>query len=176
MSQETQRAKESIWKDILEAVILAIILAAVIRIWLFEPFYIPSPSMETTLMTNDRIIVNKFIYKINEPERGDIIVFQYPLDPERDFVKRVIALEGETIEVRDNYVYINGKRLEEPYIQDTMVFNFGPVRVPKDHLFVMGDNRNNSDDSRVWGALHTKYLVGKTVFKYWPPNRIGGID
>ncbi|HBI26764.1 MAG TPA: signal peptidase I, partial [Peptococcaceae bacterium] len=81
MSQETQRAKESIWKDILEAVILAIILAAVIRIWLFEPFYIPSPSMETTLMTNDRIIVNKFIYKINEPERGDIIVFQYPLDP-----------------------------------------------------------------------------------------------
>ncbi|HBG22265.1 MAG TPA: signal peptidase I [Peptococcaceae bacterium] len=176
MSQETQRAKESIWKDILEAVILAIILAAVIRIWLFEPFYIPSPSMETTLMTNDRIIVNKFIYKINEPERGDIIVFQYPLDPERDFVKRVIALEGETIEVRDNYVYINGKRLEEPYIQDTMVSNFGPVRVPKDHLFVMGDNRNNSDDSRVWGALHTKYLVGKTVFKYWPLNRIGDID
>lgn len=176
MSQETQKAKESIWKDILEAVILAIILAAVIRIWLFEPFYIPSPSMETTLMTNDRIIVNKFIYKINEPERGDIIVFQYPLDPERDFVKRVIALEGETIEVRDNYVYIDGKRLEEPYIHDTMLSNFGPVRVPEDHLFVMGDNRNNSDDSRVWGALHTKYLVGKTVFKYWPLSRIGGID
>jgi signal peptidase I len=176
MSQETKSTKENIWKDIIEAVILAIILAAVIRIWLFEPFYIPSPSMEPALNTNDRIIVNKIAYKFHSPERRDIIVFQYPLDPERDFVKRVIALEGETIEVRDNYVYINGKRLEEPYIPEAMVSDFGPVRVPKDHLFVMGDNRNNSDDSRVWGALHTKYLIGKTVLKYWPPDRIGGIE
>lgn len=175
MSQEKEREKDTLWKDILEAVILAIILAAVIRIWLLEPFYIPSPSMEPTLYPRDRIIVNKVIYKFHPLQRGDVIVFKYPLDPRRDFVKRVVAFEGETIEIRNNYVYINGRRLEEPYIPRVMVSDFEPVRVPQGHVFVMGDNRNNSDDSRVWGPLNKKYLVGKTVFIYWPPNRIGGI-
>lgn len=175
MSQEHEREKDTLWKDILEAVILAVILAAVIRIWIIEPFYIPSPSMEPTLYREDRIIVNKVTYRFRSPQRGDVIVFKYPLDPRRNFVKRVIAFEGETIEIRNNYVYINGQRLDEPYIPRVMVSDFEPVRVPKDHLFVMGDNRNNSDDSRVWGPLNKKYLVGKTVLIYWPPDRLGGV-
>lgn len=172
MSQEKEKDKKSLWREILESVVLAVVLAAVIRIWFLEPFYIPSTSMEPTLYPQDRIIINKIGYKFRQPERGDVVVFKYPLDPQRDFIKRVIALEGETIEVRDNCVFINGKRLEEPYLTDEVVAEFGPYVVPKDHLFVMGDNRNNSDDSRVWGPLNKKFLVGKAVFVYWPPERI----
>ncbi|HHY41041.1 MAG TPA: signal peptidase I [Syntrophaceticus sp.] len=174
MSQE--REKNTLWKDILQAVVLAIILATVIRVWLLEPFYIPSPSMEPTLFPGDRIIVNKIGYKFREPERGDVIVFHYPLDPERDFVKRVIAFEGETIEIRNNYVYIDGQRLEEPYIQDVVIGDIAPLRVPKGHYFVMGDNRNNSEDSREWGPLDKDLVIGKAIFVYWPFSRFGVIE
>ena len=147
-----------------------------IRVWLLEPFFIPSPSMEPTLFPGDRIIVNKIGYKFREPERGDVIVFHYPLDPERDFVKRVIAFEGETIEIRNNYVYIDGQRLEEPYIPDVVIGDFEPVRVPKGHYFVMVDNRNNSEDSREWGPLDKDLLIGKAIFIYWPFSRFGAIE
>jgi len=176
MTQESEKGKDNLWRDILEAVILAVILAAVIRIWIVEPFYIPSPSMEPTLYPRDRIIVNKLIYKFRPVERGDVIVFKYPLDTQRDFVKRVVALEGETVEIRNNYVYINGRRLDEPYLPRLSIPDFEPVRVPSGHVFVMGDNRNNSDDSRVWGPLNLEeYLIGKTICIYWPPGRIGSI-
>jgi len=132
--------------------------------------------MEPTLFPGDRIIVNKIGYKFREPERGDVIVFHYPLDPERDFVKRVIAFEGETIEIRNNYVYIDGQRLEEPYIPDVVIGDFEPVRVPKGHYFVMGDNRNNSEDSREWGPLDKDLLIGKAIFIYWPFSRFGAIE
>lgn len=170
MSQEKE--KDRLWKDILESVVLAVILAAVIRILLFEPFYIPSPSMEPALYPRDRIVVNKIVYKFRQPQRGDVVVFKYPLDTRRDFVKRVVAFEGETIEVRNNYVYINGRRLDEPYISHVMVPDFAPLHVPSGHIFVMGDNRNNSDDSRVWGPLNTDLLVGKAIFIYWPVERV----
>lgn len=172
MSQEKEKEKESLWREILESVVLAVILAAIIRIWFVEPFYIPSASMEPTLYPRDRIIVNKIVYKFHQPERGDVVVFKYPLDTQRDFIKRVIALEGETVEVRDSYVFINGKRLEEPYLPHEIVAKFGPYQVPKGHIFVMGDNRNNSDDSRVWGPLNKEFLVGKALFIYWPPERL----
>jgi signal peptidase I len=175
LAQENETKRDSVWREIIESVILAVILAAVIRIWLLEPFYIPSPSMEPTLYPQDRIIVNKIIYKFRPPQRGDVVVFKYPLDPQRDFIKRVIAFEGETIEVRTNYVFINGKRLDEPYLPYEVVPDFGPFQVPKDHIFVMGDNRNNSDDSRVWGPLNKKFLVGKALCIYWPPDRLGAI-
>jgi len=161
------------WREILESVVLAVILTVVIRLWLFEPFYIPTPSMEPTLYPHDRILVNKLSYRLHPPERGDVVVFQFPLDPRRDFIKRVIAFEGETVEIRQGYVYINGRRLEEPYIAEAAVADFGPVKVPEDHLFVMGDNRNNSEDSRVWGPLHEKFLIGKAFLIYWPPHRVG---
>jgi len=164
--------KKPFWREILESVILAVVLAAVIRLWLFEPFYIPSPSMQPTLYPGDRIIVNKLSYRLHPPERGDVIVFKFPLDPQRDFVKRVVALEQETIEVRQGYVYINGRRLEEPYLPHELVPDYGPIKVPRGHLFVMGDNRNNSEDSRFWGPLNQKYLIGKAFFVYWPPHHM----
>ncbi|NPV28176.1 MAG: signal peptidase I [Firmicutes bacterium] len=169
MTQE----KPPFWREILESVILAVVLAAVIRLWLFEPFYIPSPSMQPTLYPRDRIIVNKLSYRLHPPKRGDVVVFKFPLDPQRDFIKRIIGLEEETVEIRQGYVYINGRRLEEPYLSYEPVPNYGPVKVPRGYLFVMGDNRNNSEDSRFWGCLNKKYLVGKAFFIYWPPHRIG---
>lgn len=167
-----ERARLPFWREIIESVVVAVILAAIIRLILFEPFYIPSPSMEPTLYPHDRIIVNKIIYHFRPPQRGDVIVFKFPLDPQRDFIKRIVALEEETVEVRQGHVYINGKRLNEPYISHEPVPNFGPLKVPKNHFFVMGDNRNNSEDSRVWGPLNKKYLVGKAVLIYWPPERM----
>jgi signal peptidase I len=131
--------------------------------------------MQPTLYPRDRIIVNKVLYRLRPPARGDVVVFKFPLDPQRDFIKRIIALEGETVEIRQGYVYINGRRLEEPYLPYETVSDYGPSEVPPGYLFVMGDNRNNSEDSRVWGALHQKYLVGKAFFVYWPPHRMGMI-
>lgn len=173
MGGEQEKENLSLWREILESVVLAVILAAIIRIWLFEPFYIPSPSMQPTLYPHDRIIVNKAVYRFHPPERGDIVVFKFPLDPSRDLIKRIVALEGETIEIRQGYVYINGRRLEEPYISNELTPNYGPYRVPKGYYFVMGDNRNNSEDSRIWGPLAKKYIIGKAIFIYWPPGRMG---
>jgi signal peptidase I len=163
----------SFWREILESVVLAVVLAAVIRIFLFEPFYIPSPSMQPTLYANDRIIVNKLVYRLYTPTRGDVMVFRFPLDTSRDFIKRLVAFGGETVEVRQSHVYINGKVLHEPYLLHELVPNFGPYKVPTGSYFMMGDNRNNSEDSRVWGPLARKFLIGKAIVIYWPPGRIG---
>ncbi len=173
MGWKQEREGISLWREILESVVLAVILAAIIRIWLFEPFYIPSPSMQPTLYPHDRIIVSKAAYRFHPPKRGDIVVFKFPLDPSRALIKRIVALEGETIEIKNGYVYINGKMLEEPYIIHELTPNYGPYKVPKGHCFVMGDNRNNSEDSRMWGPLAKKYIIGKAVLIYWPPERMG---
>lgn len=170
MTQE----KTYFWREILESVILAVVLAVIIRLWLFEPFYIPSESMQPTLYPHDRIIVNKLSSRLYLPERGDIVVFKFPLNPQRDFIKRIIAFEGETVEIRRSYVFVNGVRVEELYLPyNISVPDFGPIKVPEGHFFVLGDNRSNSEDSRVWGPLNKKYLVGKAFFIYWPPNRMG---
>lgn len=133
--------------------------------------------MEPTLMTGDRIIVSKFSYWLNEPQRGDVIVFKYPRDPSRAFVKRVVATEGETIALEENQLIINGQPVPENYLPADLTFpDFGPVTIPDDHLFVLGDNRNNSDDSRVWGFLDEDLIIGKAVAVYWPVSRIRLID
>lgn len=160
--------------EIVESVAIAVILAFVIRIFLFQPFYIPSGSMEPTLMIGDRILVNKFIYHFQEPKRGDVIVFKYPLEPERDYIKRVIGLPGETLEIRDSQLYINGEPVPEDYLPENLRFmDFGPVTIPENAYFMMGDNRNNSQDSRFWGTLPREYIQGKAVVIYWPLTRIG---
>ncbi len=162
--------------EILESVAIAVILAVIIRFFLFQPFYIPSGSMEPTLKPGDRIIVNKITYRFSTPERGDIMVFKYPRDPERDFIKRVVGLPGENIEIKDSIVYINKKQAPQPFLAPGISFaNFGPVKIPEGNYFMMGDNRNNSEDSRVWGTLPGENIVGKAMFKYWPLNRIGSV-
>lgn len=161
-----------IWRDLLESVVLAVVLAAILRFFIIQPFYIPSASMEPTLLINDRLIVNMLLYRFSPPKRGDIIVFRYPVDPSRDFIKRVVALEGETVEVKQGYLFVNGRRLDEPYLPKQVMSDFGPVKVPPGDLFVMGDNRNNSDDSRVWGPLPKQNIIGKAFVIFWPPGRM----
>jgi len=162
--------------EVLQALITAGILAFIIRAFLITPFYIPSRSMEPTLYPGDRILVNRLAYRFGEPQRGDVLVFRYPLDPSRDYIKRVIAVGGDTIEARQNRIYVNGQALEESYVPPGVVYNdFGPIKVPPNTYFMMGDNRNISADSRVWGPLERKLIIGKAVFIFWPLNRLGFI-
>lgn len=168
------KPKKSALREMLESVVIAVLLAAIIRLFILEPFYIPSGSMEPTLMIGDRIIVSKVTYLLREPEPGDIVVFKFPLDPSRNFVKRIVAVGGETIEIKDSVLYINGEPRPENYLPQGLKFqDYGPQTVPEGHYFMMGDNRNNSDDSRVWGFLDKDLIVGNAEVIYWPLNRLG---
>ena len=172
--------RKSVYREYGEAIIIAVILALFIRTYVVQAFKIPSGSMIPTLLIGDHILVNKFIYRFDEPERGDIIVFKYPKDPSRDFIKRLVALPGDTIEIRDKRVYINGNPLIEPYViyegnHDSVYIppnrdNFGPITVPEGYFFVMGDNRDCSLDSRFWGFLDENYIKGKAFIIYWSWN------
>jgi len=162
------------WKEYLKAAVIALVLALLIRTFIVQAYKIPSESMLQTLQVGDHLLVNKMVYLFSKPERGDIIVFKYPRDPKRDFVKRVIGLPGETLKMAHNTIYINGKPLVEPYAiyQDRFAgYSFGPVTIAPGHLFMMGDNRDNSQDSRVWGALDTHNIRGKAFIVHWSWKR-----
>ncbi len=176
-------------REYAEAIITALVIALIIRAFVVQAFKIPSGSMIPTLLIGDHLLVNKFIYGIDipfseekalifrNPERGDILVFKYPKDPSRDFIKRVIAREGDVVEIKDKKVFVNGDELNESYIQyvDKMVRqpykkprdNYGPETVPKGKLFVMGDNRDQSYDSRFWGFVDLLDVKGKALIIYW---------
>jgi len=183
------KSKKKLLWEYVEAIVTALILALIIRAYIIQAFKIPSGSMIPTLLIGDHILVNKFIYgtkipltdkKIliwRSPEKGDIIVFKYPENPKKDFIKRVIATGGDVIEEKDKTVYVNGKALIEPYAHhfDQSVRlaghdprdNFGPIVVPQGKLFVMGDNRDQSYDSRYWGFVDLKDIRGKALVIYW---------
>ncbi|MDI6632643.1 MAG: signal peptidase I [Bacillota bacterium] len=162
----------SFFGDILESLVIAVILAVLIRTFIFQPFYIPSGSMVPTLYEGDRIIVSKLSYRFHPPQRGDIVVFRFPLDQKKTYVKRLIGLSGETVQLKDGRLYINGREVPEPYLPPNTYFaDFGPVKVPEGSYFMLGDNRMNSEDSRIWGFLDRRLIVGKAVLLYWPPNR-----
>ncbi|HBT19978.1 MAG TPA: signal peptidase I [Peptococcaceae bacterium] len=166
-------------KEVVTTVLLAFILALLIRNYIVDARVIPSGSMLPTIQQSDRILVNKLAYSFKEPQRGDIIVFEAPVNvgDNQDFIKRVIALPGETVEIKNGKVFINGKPLEEDYILEAPNYNFGPVKVPEGCLFVLGDNRNSSYDSHLWNVwLRIDKVKGKAFLRYWPPNRIGFID
>jgi signal peptidase I len=178
-------------RENIEAIIIAVILALFIRTFVVQAFKIPSGSMETTLLIGDHILVNKFIYGIAipftdkkflqfvKPQRGDVIVFIYPEDPSKDFIKRVIAVEGDRLSIKDKRIFINGNQIEDPYgvHKDPNIIsseggeanrdNFGPVTVPPHALFVMGDNRDRSYDSRFWGYVDLNKVKGKAFIIYW---------
>lgn len=160
-------------REIIESVAVAVVLALIIRVFLFQFFVIPSGSMEPTLTEGDMIVANKIIYRFSEPKRGDIIVFKYPLNPDRDFVKRLIGLPGEKVQIKNSTLYINDKVVAQPYLPKGLVYpDYGPVTVQKDKYFMMGDNRNNSLDSRVWGEMPEENIIGKASLIYWPVKRI----
>ena len=155
----------------------ALITALVLRLAVVQAFSIPSISMEKTLLVGDRVLVNKLNKGVH---RGDVIVFERPPGEEaaaiKDLIKRVIALPGETVETREGKLYVNGKQLDEPYLEPgTITFMDHPVTVPADHVWVMGDNRQQSRDSRFFGAIKKSSIIGHAFIRVWPPNRFGGI-
>ncbi len=158
----------------------AILVALVLRASLFQAFYIPSESMESTLHVNDRVLVNKLSYRLHEIHRGDVIVFTRPdgedADGIRDLIKRVIGVPGDRVQARDNQVFINNQLLIEPYLDEgTITRDFGPIIVPEGEVFVMGDNRGDSRDSRSFGTISEDRVIGRAFFLFWPLNRIGSL-
>lgn len=162
--------------DWLLTIVIAVCLSLGIRTYVAEAMWIPSESMAPTLKIGDHLLIDKLLYKISGIKRGDIIVFNPPQAANLDdkvLIKRVIALPGETIAIKNGLVYINGMPLNEPYIFEKAIHDFGPYIVPNDAVFVMGDNRNNSYDSRSWGALPVNNIIGKAELRYYPLNKIG---
>ncbi len=176
-----------------ESIIIALILALVIRQFVVQAFKIPTGSMRMTLIEGDRILVNKFIYgaevpfvgirlpAFRQPQRGDVVVFRYPEDPKKDFIKRLVALPGETLEIRNGSIYINGILNKDQFIHNRYYYNrpesdFGKegqiIKVPENSFYVLGDNSSSSRDSRYWGFVPKKNVLGKAMVVYWPPNRI----
>jgi len=187
LSRFRPEKRGKVW-EYAEAIVLALVLALFIRTFIIQAFKIPSPSMVPTLLVGDHILVNKFLFgftapfkdgkilAIREPQRGDVIVFKYPKNRKMDFIKRCIATEGETVQIKKKVVYINGEAVPDEHTQFTdndrgsfldVRDNFGPVTVPEGMVFVMGDNRDNSNDSRFWGFVDLTDVKGKAVVIYW---------
>jgi signal peptidase I len=178
--QITKKTKKSVLREYIESILIAVILALFIRAFIVQAFKIPSGSMRPTLKEGDRILVNKMIYKFNEPQRGDIVVFKYPLEPKKDFIKRLIAVGGERVQIKKGDIYINGKLVNNVIIKNIYYYNGGKLKdgnsiitVPEGFYFVLGDNSANSRDSRYWGFVPEKNIIGKAFIIYWPPTRMG---
>lgn len=195
-----ERTHRPFWRELPVLVIIAFVIALLLKTFVLQAFYIPSASMETTLRIGDRVLVEKLSYLVGDPGRGHVVVFEkdlggalpveeddpsvigrvgdafrglfgFPTGIEQDFIKRVIAVGGDTIEGRDGVVFVNGEQIDEPYLDPGIeTSSFGPVDVPVETIFVMGDNRNNSDDSRNFGPVPADTVVGRAFLLIWPPR------
>jgi signal peptidase I len=165
------------FKETLQIVGIALLLTFVIRTFIAEPRYIPSESMYPTLTTGDRLVVEKISYRDRPPHRGDIVVFEPPTElgygKEQAFIKRVIATEGQTVAVKNGIVYVDDRPLQEEYIAEPPAYTLPKVNIPQGTVFVMGDNRNNSNDSHIWGFLPHKNIIGRAIFRFFPFDRLG---
>lgn len=158
--------------------LIAIGLALIIIVFLYQPVKVEGTSMAPLLSDQERIFINKFVYRFEPIERGDVVVFWYPLDRTKSFIKRVVALPGERVEIRHGVVYVDGEAIQEPYVpaQYEDLSDYGPVRVPPGNYFVMGDHRISSNDSRVFGPVPRRYIYGRAVFAYWPMDHFGSLS
>lgn len=169
------RREVRVWaRDLL----IAIGLALVIIVFLYQPVKVEGTSMAPLLSDQERIFINKFVYRFEPIERGDVVVFWYPLDRTKSFIKRVIALPGERVEIRHGVVYVDGQAVQEPYVppQYEDLSDYGPIRVPPGNYFVMGDHRISSNDSRVFGPVPRRYIYGRAEFAYWPMDHFGSLS
>lgn len=174
-----RRERKPLWREYLETAIIALVAAIILRVFVVSAYRVSSSSMENALYEGDYIFVNKLAYEFdNEPKPGDIIVFKYPNNPNKEYIKRVVAVGGETVQVADKIVYVNNevaqipahsKHIDQKIIPGDLSFrdNFGPYEVAFDEFFVMGDNRDDSKDSRFWGTVPRENVIGKAVFVYW---------
>jgi signal peptidase I len=200
-SHKATRKRTPFWVELPILVIIALVVAVIIKTFLVQTFFIPSGSMENTLEIGDRVMVSKLAYEWGTPKRGDIVVFRPPWGDTQeseplfdaiirhvgeslglrspdieDLIKRVIAVGGQTIEIRNARVLVDGEPIDEPYLfPGTVMPDFGPVTVPEGDVFVMGDNRDHSKDSRVFGAIPVESIVGKAFVRIWPLSRLGGL-
>jgi signal peptidase I len=185
IQQQEQAKRVVFWqrtRENVQVIAIALFLALFIRAFVAEPRYIPSDSMLPTLEVGDRLVVEKISYHFHPPARGEIVVFDPPQQlqiqgyaKDQAFIKRVIGTPGETVQIQNGKVYLNSIPLKEDYIAEPPKYQMEAVRVPEDQLFVMGDNRNNSNDSHVWGFLPKQNIIGHAGYRFWPLSRIGGI-
>ena len=190
-----QQKSKSVIREWVESIVVAFILAMIIRTFVIQAFKIPTGSMRSTLLEGDLILVNKFIYgakipfidlnlpALKQPKKGDVIVFIYPDSPKKDFIKRLAGLPGETLEIKDGTVYVNDKPLIDSIFNQRYYYNRGEfgqegrkIKIPDDNFFVLGDNSASSQDSRYWGFVPRKNILGKALVIYWPPQRIRIIE
>lgn len=202
---EDEPRRHPFWRELPVLIVIAFVIALVIKTFLLQAFYIPSASMEPTLLIGDRVLVEKVSYRLSEPDRGDVVVFEkdlvalddpaageqpfyidivdafrglfgFPTGTSQDFIKRVIAVGGDTVEGRDGEVFVNGEAIDEPYLPEgTTTSEFAEQPVPEGEVFVMGDNRSNSDDSRNFGPIEQDKIIGRAFVLIWPPADVGGL-
>ena len=200
-SEPEERKHKPFWRELPVLIVIAFAIALLLKSFVLQAFFIPSASMENTLMVGDRVLVEKVSYRFSDPDRGDVVVFEresvvpaeddedsvfekigdsfrslfgFPTDGAQDFIKRVVAVGGDTVEGRDGVVFVNGEQIDEPYLEEGVeTSSFGPVEVPEDHIFVMGDNRSNSEDSRSIGPIEVDAVVGRAFVLIWPPSDFG---
>jgi len=166
--------------DIIETIVLALAIFVVIYLFLFQPHQVKGASMEPNFYDGEYILTDKFSYRFGEPKRGDVVIFKAPKNPELDYIKRIIALPGEKIQIKNEGIFINNQELDEKYLPEYMDLSGGlfltkgkEVEIPENSFFVLGDNRSHSSDSREWGPIQTSDIVGKAFLRYWPPNHFG---
>jgi signal peptidase I len=156
-------------------IVISLAIAGVVIVFLYQPVKVEGNSMLPELTDQERIFINKFIYRFENIHRGDVVVFWYPLDPAKSYIKRVIGLPGETVRLINGDVFVNGRKLEEPYVppeyRDEQTL--GPIHIPPGEFFVLGDHRSSSNDSRIWGNVERRFIYGKAVFVYWPVGQLG---
>lgn len=199
---QDERRRRPFWRELPILVVVAFAVALLIKSFLVQAFYIPSASMESTLLVGDRVLVEKVTYRFDNPDHGEVVVFEkdfgapveedesfvrdivdsfrslfgFPTGGQQDFIKRVIAVGGDRVEGRDGKVFLNGQELPEPYLPEgTQTSSFGPTEIPEGMVFVMGDNRGNSDDSRGFGPIEVDQIIGHAFVLIWPPAHFGGL-
>jgi len=155
--------------------LISLAISAFIIVFIYQPVKVEGTSMMPGLSDQERIFINKFVYRWGPVERGDLVVFHYPYDPAKSYIKRVIGVAGDRVEIREGWVYVNGEQLFEPYVSDRYrdERSYAPIAVPEDTYFVLGDHRNLSNDSRDFGPVGREYIYGKAVFAYWPADKVG---
>jgi signal peptidase I len=166
------------WLDLrawVRDVVISVVIAAIVIVFLYQPVKVEGTSMMPWLTDQERIFVNKFVYRFGEIHRGDIVVFWFPLDPTKSYIKRVIGLPGDLVEVKQGTVYVNSQAIEEDYVPDQYRdrMDYRAVKIADDHYYVLGDHRNASNDSRTWGTVERRRIYGKAVFVYWPLEKFG---
>ena len=173
--------RPSFWFDVrvwVRDILISIVIAAVVIVFLYQPVKVEGTSMMPWLEDQQRIFVNKFVYRFEQIRRGDIVVFRFPLDPSKSYIKRVVGLPGDVVEIADGDLSINGQRFEEPYVPAEYHDrgSYPPLKVPAGNYYVLGDHRNTSNDSRSGWTVPQANVIGKAVFAYWPPQRFGVLE